>query len=365
MTYLYFYYLIAVFCLPLVVVSVASKGFHNNSYIKFDSLLIGVLSFTYLVAMARQDGIDYSNYVSTYYTNYPEIPDLGFNGFMNIFRTFGLDFEFMVILIGIITISALRRAALYFAVNFSAVLAIYLLHLAVVRDFAQLRSGFAIALAVYALTLPNFAKKWMLYLLGASMHYSIIPFIIAYEFCRFISGLVSYRRQIFGVISAAVLIFIISQYLGDLAFMDSRIELYLSWEAENYGSPVSQFSTLLFQVFLLILAYYSRNSWIIDKKIRALVYLQFLGIVFFVAFKDVAIIAFRVSGAILSLYPFLFIFTLMHFRLRFLGRSFARVSSAFIFLIISIVLLFRQGSYEIIESIDFGNYPGGIGFKLE
>jgi EpsG family len=362
-TYLSLYYFVIAICLPMVIISMTTKK--NSDFGKLTNMLvIAIISSAYLLAMARQDGIDYSSYVSAYYTKYPEIPDIGFNLFMSLFRVAELNFELMIITIGIVTLVSLRRVSCFFSVNYSLVLFVYFMHFAIVRDFAQLRSGFAVALILCALTLPNATKKWALYMVGGSMHYSVIPLIIAYEFCVYTAKLSSYKIQIAYLVIMVVLLMFFSASLDQLSFIDARIEIYRSWDAENYGSPVSQFSSVLFQAFLLIMFYFARLSWYLDPKIRAVAYLQIIGIIFFIAFKDVAIIAFRVSGAILSLYPVLVVYTLMNFRFRVFGHSIGRLFSAYIFVILSFILLFRPGSYEIVESIQFGNYPGNIYYKF-
>jgi len=347
--YILFYYLaasLAMFSTPLFFLR-----YRNNDILAIRYLIVLIVTITYIIGMLRQDGVDYSIYFSAFYEDHTEIPDIGFQLLMLSFNSLQSPFQVMMLFIAIATILSLCRAARYFTVSFGLLFILYFLHLAVVRDFSQLRVGLAVALAIFAVTSQGKFKRGALYLLAGSVHITSLAFILSYEFCRWAGQLNSRRKQIIVMVSAVFGIFFLGSSLQYLAFLDPRIEIYLSWKSDNYGTPVGQFLTLFFQMSILALAYHTRKSWRKDEKIRTLVYLQILGIAVFIAFIDVAIFAFRISNVTLSLYPVLLISVLAHLRLRVDRYSVANISAALIWLIIGTILLSRAGSAEILKAI--------------
>jgi hypothetical protein len=274
---------------------------------------------------------------------------------MFLFNSAGLPFKAMMLFIATLTILSLRSVAKYFAISFISLLTLYFLHLAVVRDFSQLRVGFAVSLAILGLTSTGKFKRWGFYLIASSIHLTILVFISAYEFCTWAVQFKSRSAQIMVMVCAVVGIFFLGSLVQYLNFIDPRIETYVSWESENYGLPVGQFLTLFFQIFILATALFSRISWEKDEKIRALVFLQILGISIFLAFIDIAIFAFRLSNVTLSLYPVLFIYILEHIRLRVNGYFINDALTVFLWLLVGISLIFRSDSVEILKAISFGD----------
>lgn len=358
--YINLYYFVAVLSLFGSALSLSRASAFNNRTYHLDISIALLVCFAYAIAMARQDGIDYVNYIAHYYGGFPEVPDLGYNAIVFIFRALDLPFEILAISSGLFSLFALKRASLFFKVNFTYVVTIYFLHLAVVRDFAQFRSGLSIAIVVYALTLPGFKKKWLLYLLAGSVHYSTFAFIFAYEFCQVISKFSGYKKQLAAITVGSLGILFLGKYTELIGSIDARVELYQSWEEEGYGLPVGQFSIMAFQLILLAIFFLARRSAYYEPQFRTLVYLQFLGIIAFLAFKDTAIISYRVSSAILSLYPVALTYALTSLRSRVHVRSRIRFPAGLVFFIVGVILLNRQGSYEILDMIRFGeNYFWG------
>jgi hypothetical protein len=347
--YILFYYLAA--GLALASTPLFFLRHRNSDLVAIRNFIILIVSITYLVGMIRQDGVDYSNYFSAFYQDHTEIPDIGFQALMFSFNSLGFPFQVMMLFIAAVTILSLRRAAKYFAISFGLLLMLYFLHLAVVRDFSQLRVGFAVALAILGVTSSGKLKRGVFYLLAGSVHFTSLAFILSYEFCRWAGQLKSRRKQIIVMVSAVSGIFFLGSSVQYLGFLDPRIEIYLSWKDENYGLPVGQFLTLFFQMSILALAYHTRKSWGKDARMQTLVFLQILGIAVFVAFIDVAIFAFRISSVTLSLYPVLLISVLAHLRLRVDGYSIANISASLIWLLVGIILISRSGSIEILKAI--------------
>ena len=353
LTYTFFYYIAACFALASAPLLFNRFGKNDSSAVK--TLVILIVCATYLAGMFRQNGVDYSGYAYSYYYDHSYIPDIGFAALMFCFNLLGLPFEALMLLISVVNLLSLRRSAKYFAISFVPLLIIYFLHLAIVRDFSQLRVGFAIALAILGVTSSGKPVRLVFYLLAGSMHFTSLAFIFSYEFCRWVALLKSRRKQIIAFVGALLCIFFIVSFVNQLSFIDQRIGLYLSWKEENYGLPVGQFLILFFHMFILSLAYCTTESWAGDVKIRTLVLLQILGLSVFIGFVDVSIFAFRLSSAILSFYPVLLAYSLSHFRLRIENHSYSNVPASFVFILVGAILIFRPDSIEILRAINFGH----------
>jgi hypothetical protein len=351
LSYSLFYYMAA--GLGLVGSPIFFLKYKGNGLVETRIFIILVVGITYILGALRQDGVDHAGYISSYYGDYKDIPDIGFQAMMFSFNLFGLPFQAMMLFIAAVTILSLRRAAKYFSISFAPLLTLYFLHLAVVRDFSQLRIGFAVALAILGLTMSGKLLRRVFYLLAVSIHLTSVVFILSYEFCRWVIQFKSRRTQIMVMVSAVFFIFILGSLVQYLGFIDPRIEIYISWESEDYGLPVGQFLTLIFQTSILAMAYYTRKSWAQDAQMQALVFLQILGIAVFLAFMDIAIFAFRLSSVTLSIYPVLLISILSRLRLRVDGYSINNISAALIWLLVGVILILRPGSAEILRAISF------------
>jgi hypothetical protein len=318
-----------------------------------DNLIFLLGMSIYMVGMMRQDGIDYAGYLFAYYEDPLFIPDKGYQILMQLLRLSQLPFEMIMAAISIITIFSLRRASRHFGVNFSLLIIIYLLHFAVIRDFAQLRSGLAISLALIALTSSRTSVKWSLYLFAASIHMTSIVFILSFEICKWISEREKTRNQWVGYLVLIVTTIVIAKLLNFFVFIDPRVSLYLTWQEDDYGLPVKQYAIIYFYLFICLLAFWTRNRWKDKLEIRMLVMLQILAVIAFFSLSEFAIFAYRISSAIGTLYPFLLLYTLKEFRLRINGYNVSMLATGFIFFSVCVMFLTRPGSFEILKQISF------------
>jgi hypothetical protein len=303
--------------------------------------------------MMRQGGIDYGNYRFSYYEDPSFIPDQGYQLLMQLLRFTQMPFEGVMLLFSIVTIFSLRRASRHFQVSFSLLIIIYLLHFAVIRDFAQLRSGLAISLALIALTSSRISVKWGLYLFAASIHMTSLVFILSFEICKWISEREKTRNQWVGYLVLIITTIVIANLLNFLAFIDPRVSLYLTWQEDDYGLPVKQYAIIYFYLFICFLAFLTRNRWKDKPEIRMLTMLQILAVIAFFSLTEFAIFAYRISSSIGTLYPFLLLYTLKEFRLRMNGYNVSMLFTGFIFFSVCIMLLTRSGSFEILKQIAF------------
>ncbi|XHR85599.1 MAG: EpsG family protein [Gloeotrichia echinulata GP01] len=315
------------------------------------AFIVLVVSAIYLIGMIRQFGVDYDSYLPAFYEDSSQIPDIGFRLLMLLFSSVGLPFEMMMLFIGVLTLLSLRRVAKYFDVSFALLLVLYFLHLAVVRDFAQIRVGFALIMDLLGITLSGNLKRSTLYLAASSIHFTSILFIIPYEYFKWLVKLKSKQKQRFFSLAAWAGILIIGIFIQALAFLDPRIDIYLNWNEENFGASVGQFYILLFHIAILALAYLTRTSWLNNLQTNTLIYLHITGIIVFASFMNYSIFAFRLSNVVLSLYPVLLISLLE----RHLQMKNSHILAAIIYIVVGLILMSRQGSFDIVQSIQFGS----------
>ncbi|MFL0799722.1 MAG: EpsG family protein [Agarilytica sp.] len=259
----------------------------------------------YLFGMLRKDGVDIDNYLMAYYDDVTHIPDVGFQYLMLVFKTMHLPFEAMMLCIACINLYALRRVSTYYSVSFGLVLVIWFLHIAVVRDFAQLRSSVAISVALIGVTSRHGGVRWALYACAFSFHFTATIFIFCFELCSRITRIRGTFLRTAAIAGVSFSILALGYMLPFLGFLDERVEIYLSWQKEGYGAKVSSFGSLLLNFVILAAAICYRRQWQSNEKLRVLFYMQLLGVAVFVGFAGFAIFAFRLSAMVLALYPVL------------------------------------------------------------
>lgn len=352
------YYITAT--ISIVVVSSFIPGKSFKIYLELRTILVLLIISIYIVGMARIKGVDMDNYLYAFEYDPTLIPDFGFQYLMQLFSFFQFSFVDLMFLIAIINLFALKRLATHFKVSFGLLLILWFLHIAVVRDFAQLRSSLAISLAIIGFTSKINILKYLFYFISSTIHLTSIVFIIAYEVCvktsRFRSN--SIQWFLMGIFSLVILVGGIS--LQHLGFIDDRIDLYLEWDEDGYGTRVSSYGTILLHLFILILAIFSRKYWYGKVEIRSLFYLEILGLITFISLMNYQIFAFRLSNLILSLYPVFFL-AIMKANVNdrndnnkiIKNNFFPHIYQKLILIFFAILLIVRPGSLSIIERIGF------------
>lgn len=349
MPYIYLYYfatLIAVASIPVFLDrnrGVAGLGIRY--------LVVVVVLLVYMTGMLREDGVDIGQYRFAFDVNHEEITDVGFQWVMAIFKIFGLPFEAMMLVIGASSILALRRLADYFNVNFGLLLILWFLHIAVVRDFAQFRSGFALSLVVFGLTSKRSYAKVGWYLAALSCHLTSVVFISAYEYCRWTAHLRSRYARFILVAGASCAALFAGNILPALSFIDDRVLIYMLWEKEGYGMPVSSYGLLILQGLVLFAVSLILCRVHYNEKIKSLWYLQLIGISVFIGFQDYAIFSFRLANIILSLYQVLILIAVAKLNLKIGEKNAGRMMAVVVVMFFALLLLLRPSSSQIINSI--------------
>jgi EpsG family len=353
MSYTTAYYVTLAFAVAIMPLYFRPVRSQDANYLRLLSITLMIV--LYVAGLLRTEGVDFEVYRENY--NNPQyeniIPDLGYQALMEVFRALGLPFHFLIVFIGLVSVAALQRLARHFDIDLAMLILIWLLHLAVVRDLAQTRIGLAFSIAAFGLTATKKRNRGGLYLLAISMHLSSIVFVLAYELCRFAARRPTPRSRNLMVGVMGAVIFIAAVSLSKLAFLDERISLYLAWDATGYGAPVESYGTLFLHAFVLLVGYVCRRHWQDKPEIRAIYFMECLGVLTFVAFSDVAIFAFRLSNLLFSLYPVALLYSLSREQEQ--GR---RASGPGFFSVLTLyasatILLVRPGSFSVLEAIKF------------
>ncbi len=274
----------AIICVPLIDLSREKnlwKGFRAWVWISVSAI--------YLFGMLRSEGVDVANYRYIYEVDYTSgFTELGFGLLIDAFNALGLPWEALQFFTGLVGLLAISRLAKHFGCSKSLLLLLFFLHLIVVRDFAQMRVGFAVSLAAIGLTLP-WRWRWLFYCAAVSMHLTVAPFIIAYESCIYTAGIRSKYTRFFVVFLGLGLVFAAGFNLSVFSFIDPRVELYMAWQKEGYGMPVSSHGLLIIHGLLIFGLWIIRARWTENVQIRALFYLEMVGVTSFLALSHQAI----------------------------------------------------------------------------
>lgn len=352
MQYLHVYYLVIAIVMNAMPIVLKKHPGYDSRLVA--TLCATLISMVYLVGMLRTDGVDFEVYRQNFEESYEDsIPDWGFRLLIDGFRLLHLPFSGLMLLIGMVSILATHRLARAFDLNFALLLLLWFMHMAVVKDFSQTRIGFAVSIAIIGLTSKSVGIRGLAYLLAIGMHLTAAVFVMAYEFCRWTAAL---RRPLHrGLLLGAMLLTVLAagRMLAALAFLDPRIDIYLNWEREGYGVPVESYGSLILHGAVILVAWLCRRHWNDDPRFRVMFYLEFLGVVCFIAFSDIAIFAFRLSNVLVSLYPVLLAQCLTSLYATPGRMSLSRATAMAQAYAFSLLLLLRPGSYEILAAMSF------------
>ena len=164
--------------------------------------------------------------------------DVGFYLLMAPFKLLGLPLEFFFFSIGLINIFLVYQIVKTLKLDFGIVFFILLLHLIIIRDFAQVRVGLAINLALYSYFCMS-RGRYIGYLIASSIHLSVVVLPIIFTLYTFTSAQLLLSGRMLVSVLVWPLIFI---NLSLLANVDPRIEIYMTWQRPGYGEEVNSFA---------------------------------------------------------------------------------------------------------------------------
>jgi hypothetical protein len=266
------------------------------------SVLVAPLILAYLLGMYRTFGVDFDTYEAYLGHERDRVPDIGYKILMELAHAFGLSLSEFFLLQALFTLGAIYVLAKKLRSDFVVTITLYILHAAIVRDFSQSRT--ALALAIYFVALAQHRRSVYLLLtaMAVSVHLTLVPLVVVYHWSRMVVGV--HRGQVFFVVAPAAAVLLgMALLLPMLSALDPRIEIYMNWSQDLYGSPVGSYTTLL--LFLLIAAVSYRAYQVTgDEASKVFLIMILYAAVTFIAFRHLAIFAFRLSNVVAALYPF-------------------------------------------------------------
>lgn len=347
MSYLTLYYFTAMLAMFFIPAFIPSRTYKDWRGLRAFILLL--VTIVYAAGMMRTAGVDLENYIHAFDYDYELIPDIGFQVIIKFFKSLGLPFTGMILAIGAVNYFAVLLLARHYSVSIGLLVILWFLHIVVVRDFANLRSSLAISIAIFGITATSKKRTLGFYVGCISVHMSAAVFVLVYEACKMVSKIRSVRCQWILILIGSAIITSIGLTLPQLSFLDQRIELYLNLHEDGYGNEVDSFGLLALHGLIVVLSIAFYRFWWGDQRLRALFYMELVGIVSFISLSGHAIFAFRLTNLILSLYPVLLLSIVKGIGLK-RNRYVGLMSILFLWLF-SLALILRPGSSEILNRI--------------
>ncbi len=260
------------------------------------------LVVVYLLGMYRTFGVDFATYEAYLGSERERVPDVGYRLLMELAHLLGLRLSEFFLVQALFTLAAVALLANKLKSDIVVTISLYILHAAIVRDFSQSRT--ALALAIYFIALVQHRRIAYLLVTAAavSVHLTLAPLVLVYHWSRMV---VRFQKAQFLVlmVPAFGLLLSMAVVLPMVSNLDPRIDIYMSWNQDLYGTPVGSYSTLL--LFLLIASVSYRACQVTgDEASKVFLIMIFYAAVTFIAFRHLAIFAFRLSNVVAALYPF-------------------------------------------------------------
>jgi hypothetical protein len=291
-------------CALLASIAVVLRTSHplSSGQRLLSGALLWPLVLVYLAGMHRSAGIDFDTYSAAYDETGQPIPDQGYSALTWLAKQAGIDFPAFLFLQGIFTLAAMWIAARQKNADPIVVLAVYLLHLAVVRDMSQSRIGLAIAIYLIGQTRERALPKTVLYLLAISVHITAAVVILVWALASTSARWRPSRRVIFVYIPLAALSAFGVGLLDLLSFVDPRIEIYLSWDDAAYGAPLESFGALGRSI-LIFIVYLAAQRRFKQSVFVPYMTTELAGAAILIGFSQFSIFAARLSNVAISMYP--------------------------------------------------------------
>ena len=287
----------------------------------------------------RFAGPDIKSYSRLYENGGVDLFDTVFYMLMKIGNSIGLPLEIFMLSMISLNVIIYWRLSKFFKVDFLIVLTVLFMHLYVTRDLSQIRVGLAVGLVLYGYT-KSTRRSFLFYFLAAGTQFASIVLIGALLYYRWLD---KKYLKLWDIIPPVFTIFVTSYLLTSLTFLDPRIEIYMNWKREGYGTPVESYFNLIFFSILLAGHYY----FVIKEnfKLDLFAYSFVLAAATFIAFSSFSIFSYRLSNILISLYPFSIAMCLKERKQ--LDRS------LYLFLLISMFSL-REGTWKVVNLLKIG-----------
>lgn len=302
-------------------------------------LLFILLSIVFLYGSYRFSGSDWGNYLIAY--NHPFggfIIEPGFNFILLLLKGLGISFPGTLLCFALVSLYALYTQSKHFCISIGILSFLYFIHFYIVRDLVQVRIGLGISLFLLGVCSKGKSRVSLIFF-SLTMHYTLLFLLITYLFSEALSVGSKVKKVL--LLTIAVSTTFTTTYLLDyLSVIDPRIDLYLNWDASGYGYAAESMNQLIFAIFVTIIALRNRTLY---NDFPFIVWTPVLAILTFIAFKDYAIFAYRLTNISLSFYPIIIGLAITKS-----SRTLERLGLA----IITLLIVFnRSGSSDILARI--------------
>ncbi|HEX2542310.1 MAG TPA: EpsG family protein [Caldimonas sp.] len=314
--------------------------------------LVVPLTLAYFVGMYRSAGMDYDTYSAAYQGEGLVIPDPGYTALTWLTATVGLSFSSFLLLQGAITLGALWFVAKEKKADAVVVVAVYLMHLAIVRDMSQSRIGLAVAIYLLGQTSRQPIVRALLYLFSASVHITVVVLMFVWTYARLLSELPRAYQPWLLYIPLAMFTIFGTALLNMATAVDPRIQLYLSWDEAAYGAPLESWGGLA-RTGLLIAIYVAANRRIRGLHLKPYIVTELAAAAILIGLSQFSIFAARLSNVAISMYPIGLGVVALAYQSRVPSRR--TLTANFVAkgaLVATIaVLLLRPGSYDVLAEV--------------
>jgi hypothetical protein len=307
----------------------------------------------YFVGMHRVGGEDYDNYFNAYYNlDGPGIPDPGYTALTTFAHAIGVDFSGFLFLIGVFTFTVMWRVARVRNADPVVVFVFYLCHLAIGRDLSQIRIGLAVAIYLFGQIQDRRWLRYAIYVAAASIHITVVVLIAVWAYSRWTARFKGRTRWL--ALYAPILGFAAlgSSLLQIAAFVDPRVEIYLAWDEDSFGAPLSSYGALA-RTVVVLLVYIGAMRRFKNLKLQPYIAMELAGAAVLLGLSQFAIFASRLSNVAISMYPIGLGIVALAYQNRTVRPETFRFNALTKLAVIStlVVLLGRPASFEVLAKV--------------
>ena len=320
-----------------------------------NSFLLCIAIILFFTGAFRSNGPDILTYKDFYYNSPERIPDILFYLIFSLFSSIGFKFEIILLLMMLLTLVSVKRIAKIYKVSFLFTFCIYFIYLIPIRDLAQFRTGLAISLLLIGFSFNN--KKfisWPLYCASVLCHYTVIVLLINIVGSYLIASLHNKYLRLILLLLAVIFIFTVGLKIEQLAFIDQRISIYLSYTSHTDGRPVQSLTVVMYySLITLSFMYFAKND-LSKKDHRSLVFMMIFSISIFFAFSNIAIFAFRLAHVAAALHPIMVALVFKSIRKKEMPKS-QRMLGVLVIGILTLIYISKISVGSIVYDLEFSS----------
>lgn len=292
----------------------------------------------------RSGGLDFTVYKELYDGSRVASWDLGYQLITRYFRRVTtLQFEYFLVFQFFLQVAIYRIVCKKFKINFYLFFIIYFVHFYVIRDLSQFRIGLAVSIFLVSFVSKSRLAIIFLVITAALVHLTSIYLLPVLVFYRY-----GYKSPLVYAFIIFFLTIFTSQSLLFLSEFFPRIGHYMRWQADGYGAPVSNYSSMALYAYMIIISL-NINSDYKNKFYFTCIFSLLFSIITFFIFSNMQIFAYRLSSIAASLYPFFLIYIFSYYSGS--RNNVNKYMFAITFAILIAVLAARSGNSYVLSNI--------------